>query len=127
MDLLPAMFVISCNRLQQYTELKLLVVMRQVLHCIHIPAAPTRYFINEISRVTTTKIDLSRLLSSSSQLVKRPGETLIARTLAAYSLVVRQTRRDYAKTLQRLPATYHEAYISPSRRRSQALSAAVSL
>ena len=28
-----AMFVMSCNRLQQYTGLKLLVVMRQVLHC----------------------------------------------------------------------------------------------
>ena len=33
MDLLPVMFVMSCNCLQQYTELKLLVVMRQVLRC----------------------------------------------------------------------------------------------
>ena len=46
MDLLPAMLVMSCNRFQAavtYTELKLLVVMRQVLHCIRIPAAPTRH------------------------------------------------------------------------------------
>ena len=33
MDLLLAMFVMSCNRLQQYTVLKLLVVTRQVLRC----------------------------------------------------------------------------------------------
>ena len=80
-----AMFVMSCSSTRSWNYW----LWWDKFFTVYIPAAPTRYFI-EISRVTTITIDLSRLLSSSSQLVKRPGETLIAKTLAAYSLVVRQ-------------------------------------
>ena len=93
MDLLPTMFVMSCNRLQQFTELKLLVVMKQVLRCTCVKsvvtplrtAAPTCTILHQWDYWSDYHHNRLCLLSSSSQLVKHPGETLIAKTLTASS------------------------------------------
>ena len=112
----------ACNHLQQYTELKLLVVMRQVLHCIHTCSS------NPILHQRDQQGDYyhNRSIAPALQLLSA-GQTSRGDTYSKDSCRLQfgsETNTSGPRTNFTTTSRCLSRSVSPSRRRSQALSAA---